>query len=106
MSTAQAIASEQILSAMGMMVEDEKPLIDPDWRTQPTISHEEFFEQLYHEVGALYGFSLAHLHRMRNYPSNYIYSFGKQSPHSPYSATESAEMRLQNYGTDGRILGC
>lgn len=73
MSTAQAIASEQILSAMGTMVEDdrkvsavinyilmlkqqdEKPLIDPNWQTQATISHEEFWEQLYHEVGALYG---------------------------------------------------
>lgn len=73
MSTAQAIASEQFLSAMGTMVEDdrkvsavinyilllkqqeEKPLIDPEWRTQATTSHEEFWEQLYHEVGALYG---------------------------------------------------
>ena len=73
MSTAQAIASEQILSAMGTMVEDdrkvsavinyilllkqqdEKPLIDPNWRTQPTISHEEFWDIFAKGLGKMYG---------------------------------------------------
>ena len=55
MSTAQAIASEQILSAMGTMVQDEKPLIDPDWRTQPTISHEEFWDIFAKGLGKMYG---------------------------------------------------
>lgn len=33
----------------------EQPLIDPDFRTKPMISKEEFFDELYHEVGKQFG---------------------------------------------------
>ena len=33
----------------------ERPIIDPNWRTQPSCSREEFMDELAHRVGAHYG---------------------------------------------------
>ena len=32
-----------------------RPIIDPNWRTQPTYSHKEFMDELARRVGAHYG---------------------------------------------------
>ena len=33
----------------------EKPIIDPNWRTQPTRSRKEFMDELARRVGSHYG---------------------------------------------------
>ena len=33
----------------------ERPIIDPNWRTQPSCSREEFMDELARRVGAHYG---------------------------------------------------
>ena len=33
----------------------EHPIIDPNWRTQPTYSHEEFMDELAKQLGQAYG---------------------------------------------------
>ena len=33
----------------------EHPIIDPNWRTQPTYSRKEFMDELAHMVGSHYG---------------------------------------------------
>ena len=75
MSTAQAIASNRFLTAMGPMIEDEqkmnevlayiesikiqplqRPLsIDPDFKNKPMYTVEEYFDGLAKELGEEYG---------------------------------------------------
>ena len=75
MSTAQAIASNRFLTAMGSMIEDEqkmnevleyierikiqplrRPLtIDPDFKNKPMYTVEEYFDGLAKELGEEYG---------------------------------------------------
>ena len=75
MSTAQAIASNRFLTAMGAMIEDEqkmnevleyierikiqplrRPLtIDPDFKNKPMYTVEEYFDGLAKELGEEFG---------------------------------------------------
>ena len=38
-----------------LALNDPEPLIDPDWRSKPTYSVDEVFEQVYKHLGSLYG---------------------------------------------------
>ena len=33
----------------------ERPIIDPNWKSQPTYSRKEFMDELAHRVGSHYG---------------------------------------------------
>lgn len=34
---------------------NEQPIIDPNWKTQPSYSRKEYMDELAHRVGAHYG---------------------------------------------------
>ena len=71
MSVAQAIASSRFLTAMGPMIEDEKkvaavmrfivslrdakPFIDPDFKSKPMYSSEEYWDKFAKGLGHCYG---------------------------------------------------
>ena len=38
-----------------LTVNNPQPLIDPDWRSKPTYSVDEVFEDVYKHLGSLYG---------------------------------------------------
>ena len=38
-----------------LALNDPEPLIDSDWRSKPTYSVDEVFEQVYKHLGSLYG---------------------------------------------------
>ena len=71
MSAAQAIASSRFLDAMGPMIEDEQKmnevirfiislkestlLIDPDFKSKPMFTSEEYWDKFAEELGRHYG---------------------------------------------------
>ena len=46
---------EELDSSLKAIIHRERPLIDPDWRSKPTYSWEEVYEELCKDLGKHYG---------------------------------------------------